>query len=120
MQSWGSQREVERVKRQQVSVVSLPEEQQDAVMAATDLASAQYPSVLVKGHLLHVCENAGEWEVWINCEDRDFTGVCVGAAWTRQAAVQQAVTVLEAVLVELQKPEPVHAFHQIEKGSKKR
>lgn len=109
MQSWGQQREVERVKRRQVSVASLPDDQQDAAMGAAHLASEQYPSVLVKGHLLHVCENAGEWEVWINCEDADFTGVCIGAAWTRQAAVQQAVTVLEAVLVELQKPEPVRA-----------
>lgn len=74
-------------------------------MAATERASRRYPSVLVAGsNLLHVCEMHGEWEVWLNTEDMDFTGLCVSAGSTRQEAVTEAVRVLEAVTAKLQEP----------------
>lgn len=88
----------------QQSVASLPEHQQDTAISAVDRAVELYPSVLVEGHLLHVCEMHGEWVVWLNTEDMDFTGLCVAAAPTRDAAVAEAVRVFEAVVVELQKP----------------
>lgn len=74
-------------------------------MSAVDRAVEQYPSVLVEGHLLHVCEMHGEWQVWLNTEDMDFTGLCVAAGSTRAAVVAEAVRVFEAVVAELQKPE---------------
>lgn len=73
-------------------------------MSAVDRAIEQYPSVLVEGHLLHVCEMHGEWEVWLNTEDMEFTGLCVSVAPTREAAVAEAVRVFEAAAAELQKP----------------
>jgi len=88
----------------QQSVASLPEDDQDLALAATRRASKRYPSILIEGHLLHVCEMSGEFEVWINCEDADFTGVCIGVGASRQVAVTQAVRVLEALLDKLQGP----------------
>lgn len=88
----------------QQSVDSLPLGQQDAAMKATERASEQYPSVLVEDHLLHVCEMGDGWEVWINCEDADFTGLCVGWGATRDDAVARAVRALEAVVEKLQGP----------------
>jgi hypothetical protein len=91
-------------KAKQVSVASLPEDQQDAAMDAVHRAIEAYPAVLVEGHLLHVCELHGEWEVWVNTEDAEFTGLCVSAAPTRDEAVSHAVKVLEAVVAQLQQP----------------
>jgi hypothetical protein len=73
-------------------------------MHETEIASERYPSVDVAGHLLHVCEMGGEWQVWLNCEDADFTGLCLSAEPTRDAAVAEAVRVLEAVVDHLQGP----------------
>lgn len=73
-------------------------------MRAVDRAVEQYPSVLVEGHLLHVCEMDGHWQVWLNTEDAEFTGLCVSAETTRDAVVAEAVRVFEAVVAELQKP----------------
>lgn len=67
-------------------------------------ACEAFPSVLVKGHLVHVYEQDGQWAVWLNCEDCEFTGLCIGIGPTRDAAVQQAVTALEAVTEFLQGP----------------
>ena len=110
MQSWGSQREVEKPKSQQ-SIASLPEEQQDAAMDECRRASEDYPSVaLATGQLLHVFKEGGRWSVWLNCEDADFTGICVAADHcSRDAAIAEAVRVFEAAVEELQKPEPVRA-----------
>jgi hypothetical protein len=89
----------------QHSVSQLPESRQAAAMHATELASVRYPSVLVAGsNLLHICEMGGEWEIWLNTEDADFTGLCVAVGSTRQDAVTEAVRVLEAAVEELQKP----------------
>lgn len=105
MQRWGQGREVERVKpAAQVSIAQPPEHQQDAAMHRTEIASQRHPSELVEGHLVHVCEIGGEWEVWLNCEDADFTGVCIGVGDTRDEAVAQAVKVLEAAAAHLQQP----------------
>jgi hypothetical protein len=96
-------REVEKPK--QVSVASLPEKQQDGVMAACDDASERYPAaVLPTGERLHVYEQAGEWHVWLNCEDADFTGICVAVAPTRDEAIARAVAVFEAAADQLQQP----------------
>lgn len=106
MQSWGRQREVEKPKLgPQRSVSSLPEEQQAAVMADCDRAMEEHPSVLINqaSHRLHVFEMGGGWEVWLNCADTDFTGVCLSAGKTRQVAVHQAMMVLLAALTEVQK-----------------
>jgi len=87
----------------QVSVSSLPEDQQDGAMAEAERAGDAYPSVLVRGHLLHVFEIGGRWDVWLNCEDANFTGVCIAADHeTRDGAVAEAVGVLEAVTAVLQ------------------
>lgn len=76
-------------------------------MSATARASEDYPSVaLSTGQLLHVCQMGGEWEVWINCEDADFTGLCVAVGATRDDAVRDAVAVFEAAEAELQQPPP--------------
>ncbi len=69
-----------------------------------DEASEQYPSVLIERHLLHVYEQGGEWHVWLNCEDMDFTGLCLGLGATRDEAVEQAVQALEAITEKLQGP----------------
>lgn len=102
MQSWPRSREVEKVK--QVSVASLPEHEQDAAMEKVAAAGEQYPSVLVAGRLLHVFEMDGEWQVWLNTEDMDFTGLCVSVGDTRDEATAAAVRVFEAAAKELQKP----------------
>lgn len=71
--------------------------------AQQDDVCVKYPAVLVEGHLLHVFEESGEWHVWVNTEDMEFTGLCIGVGDTRDAAVAQAVAVCEAVAAELQK-----------------
>jgi hypothetical protein len=98
----------------QQSIGSLPEEQQDAAMGAAEGATERFPSVnLSTGERLHIFEVApGTWEVWLNCEDADFTGICVAVAKTRQDAVTHAVAVFEAAVEELQKP-PVRESAQV-------
>ena len=93
------------MSQHQQSVASLSSEsQQNTAMRATRRASQEYPSVNIEGVGVHVCQNDGEWEVWLNCEDADFTGLCVGWANTRDEAVAQSVKSLEAVLEFLQGP----------------
>jgi hypothetical protein len=91
---------------QQISVSQLPEHEQDAAMHATEVASENYSSVRVAGQSLHVCHMDGEWQVWLNTEDADFTGLCVSVGQTRDDAVAGAVHALEAAVAELQKPTP--------------
>lgn len=91
----------------QQSVASLPEPQQDAAMSHVDQAVDKYPAVrLSTGQRLHVFADANEteWEVWLNCEDMDFTGICVAVARTRQEAVTEAMRVFEAAVDQLQQP----------------
>lgn len=89
----------------QQSVSKLPEHKQEAALHETEVASATHPSILVAGtNLLHVCTMGGEWEVWLNTEDADFTGLCLAAGGDRQTAVTEAVRVLEAALDALQGP----------------
>jgi hypothetical protein len=68
-----------------------------------DRQTDDYPAVLVDGHLVHVFEEGHDWEVWLNCEDSTFSGLCIGVGLTRDAAVRQAVAALEAVVAHLQK-----------------
>lgn len=96
---WPKSREVEKIK--QVSVASLPEDQQEAAMHDTEVASERYPSVPVDGCSLHVFETRGEWEVWLNNEDHDFTGLCVCVGPSRAHAITEARRMLNAVLVVL-------------------
>lgn len=91
----------------QQSVASLPESQQDAAMSAVDRATVDYPSVRVEGCSIHVCEMGGpggDWEVWLNNEDHDFTGLCLSVGKTRDKAVADAVTALQAAVERLQGP----------------
>jgi hypothetical protein len=53
---------------------------------------------------LHIFETDGEWQVWLNNEDHDFTGLCVSVGRSRQQAVTDAVRIFEAAVEELQKP----------------
>lgn len=92
------------MKIKQMSVSSLPEHQQDAAMHDVDVAIALYPSVQVDDCSLHIFEMRGEWEVWLNNEDHDFTGLCVSIGTTRDEAIATAVRILEAAVEELQKP----------------
>lgn len=106
MNTYNRSREVEKPKPpKQMSVASLPAHKQDAAMDDCDRASEQYPSVLVADDVfgLHVFETGGEWQVWLNCEYHDFTGLCVSVGRNRDQAVAAAVAVLEATLIELQK-----------------
>jgi len=83
----------------QSSVASLPEKAQDAAMRAVDAAIAEYPAVLLPtGQRLHVFCQGGAWDVWLNCEDADFTGICVAVQGTRAEAVADAIRVFEAAL----------------------
>lgn len=99
MNNWGTHREVEKVK--QVSVASLPEDDQDAAMSAVDEAIARFPSTLVAGHRLHVCQIDGEWQLWLNTEEAEFTGLCLTAGATREVVVAEAIESLEAVIATL-------------------
>lgn len=92
------------MSKHQCSVSDLPDAKQEAVMHQTEVASEQYPSVLIEGVRVHVCEMDGDWEVWLNCEDMDFTGLCVSVGTTRDDALAQAVKSLEAVVEHLQSP----------------
>jgi hypothetical protein len=108
MQSWGAQREVEKPKpmkhERQISVSQLPEAKQDEAMASVDEATEKYAQVEVGGCGLHICFIDGEWQVWLNTEDATFTGLCVSAGPTRQAAIADAVATLEAAVAHLQQP----------------
>lgn len=104
MQSWGGQREVEKPTIRQQSVASLPDHQQDAARHATEIASEQYPSVSVADCSLHVCRMGDEWELWLNNQHEDFTGLCAAAAPTREEVIAEAIRVFEAALAELRKP----------------
>lgn len=73
-----------------------------SIQESNDKASDTFPSVLVDGHLVHVFQRDSEWCVWVNTEDMDFTGLCIGVGTTRDKAVQQAVTALEAITAHLQ------------------
>jgi hypothetical protein len=71
-----------------------------------DASSNAYPSRLTTaGNRVHVFERDGEWDVWLNTEDMDFTGLCIGSGETREAAVADAVAALEAAVEILQRPE---------------
>jgi hypothetical protein len=70
-------------------------------------ASDTYPSSLVAGHRLHVFKwDVNDWQVWLNTEEMDFDGICIGVGQTRGKAVAEAVIALEAVLEKLQEPTP--------------
>lgn len=103
MNTWSRSREVEKPKGQQ-SVASLPEHQQDAAMDRADRATAKYPTRELEGASLHIAKVGSDWEVWLNCEDSTFTGLCVSAGKSRQDAVTDAVRILEEALDVLQGP----------------
>jgi len=86
----------------QKSITELPEAQQTAALSDTQRASRDEPSVLVEGALVHVCEMSGDYEVWINCEDADFTGLCIAAAPFRYEAIAEAVKTLRAIVRHLE------------------
>lgn len=88
----------------QQSIASLPEDKQEAAMESTVIASRDYPSVVVNGCTLHICQIDGEWQIWLNTEDADWTGVCISAGHTRDEAVSDAVKTLEDALEILQGP----------------
>jgi hypothetical protein len=88
----------------QTSISALPEHEQEAAMNEADDASARHPSIRVGGCSLHICEIEGHWQVWLNTEDADFTGLCISSRKTRQKAVGEAVRTLEAALDRLQGP----------------
>ncbi len=69
-----------------------------------DAISELYPAVLIDGHLVHVFTEGREWCVWLNTEDTEFSGLCIGVGATRDEAVAQAVKVCEAVAAHLQRP----------------
>lgn len=104
MQPWGGQREVEKPKIRQQSVGSLPADQQDAALDDTELASARYPSVPVDDCSLHIFQMRGEWEVWLNNADENFTGLCAAVAPTREEVIVEATRIFEAALAALRKP----------------
>lgn len=63
-----------------------------------------YPAVLVADHLVHVYKDSDGWKVWLNCNDMEFTGLCIGFGQTRDDACAQAVAALEACAHVLQQP----------------
>lgn len=80
-------------------------------MHETEIASQKFPSVaLSTGERLHVFEmSPSTWEIWLNCEDSDFTGICVAVGDTRADVVAAAVKVFEAAVAELRKPIPLES-----------
>lgn len=103
MNSWSRSREVEKPKSQ-CSVASLPEYEQDAVMERVERACEGFPTRELDGASLHVCMMGEQWQVWLNCEDSEFTGLCVSIGGTRQAAIADAVRILESAVDALQEP----------------
>lgn len=86
----------------QKSVSEMSQGRQTKILSQNDLASQEYPSVLIAGHLVHLSCKDGEWELWINCEDADFTGVCIGVGQTRDEALAMGIRVIEAIGAHLQ------------------
>lgn len=74
------------------------EQRSHEVERAKDAAVEAYPATRIADHLVHVYEQGGEWHVWLNTEDLEFTGLCIGLGPTRDAAVVQAVAALESVV----------------------
>ena len=71
-------------------------------MDEAEAASRAFPSIqLEAGAGLHVCLLGGGWEVWLNTEDADFTGLCLSVQPTREEAVAEAVTVLKQAIAAL-------------------
>lgn len=64
--------------------------------------TVKYPSVLVNGHLVHVYQEDETWHVWLNTQDMEFTGLCIGVGPSRDAAIGKALAVLAGVAFELQ------------------
>jgi len=59
----------------------------------------------VGGHGLHITEGMlNEWAVWLNTNDGEYDGLCIGAGSTRDSAVSDAVQSLKSVIEQLQKP----------------
>lgn len=102
MNSWSRSREVEKPKGQQS--VGCQNNQQDAAMDRADRATVKYPTCELEGASLHIAKVGSDWEVWLNCEDSTFTGLCVSAGKSRQDAVTDAVRILEEALDVLQGP----------------
>lgn len=52
------------------------------------------------------CEDCfgGDWTVWLNTDIDDYDGICLGIGVDRNAAVADAVKVLEAAVEALQAP----------------
>ncbi len=56
-------------------------------------------------HLVEDSWGAGtHWEVWLDTDVGEQDGLCIGSGATRDQAVADAVTELEAALEELQHP----------------
>jgi len=65
----------------------------------------------IKGHRLHVATETDQAAteidqaaVWLNTEEEDYDGLCIGCGETRQKAIDMAVATLEAVIVQLKVP----------------
>lgn len=84
-----------------------PERAAELMAEKQDDLTVKYPAVSVDGHLVHVFEEDGHWCVWLNTEDMEFTGLCIGVGSTRDLALAQAVGVCEAVAAHLQGPPQV-------------
>jgi hypothetical protein len=64
---------------------------------------------------LHIFQSVNDWHVWLNTGIADNDGICLAIGPDRQAAVQEAANVAEAMLAALNGPPPL-ASRGPEKG----
>lgn len=58
----------------------------------------------IEGYKMVIHGNEGEplWEVWLNTDESDFDGLCIGSGTTRELAVEYAIATLSPALNWLQ------------------
>lgn len=54
------------------------------------------------GNRVHLEEADGEWLVWLNTEDQNYSGLVIGCGGTRTAAIADAILSLDAAKAALQ------------------
>lgn len=66
-------------------------------------------------HDIHLWSDGSgtDWDVWLEPNDGDRSGVCLGGGETRDAAVQVAVDALESALAKLQETPSPEAMQKI-------
>lgn len=52
----------------------------------------------LEGYKVQIVGGEGDWEVWLNTDESDFDGLCIGWDVSRELAIQHAIATLSPAL----------------------